>query len=47
VRYYGYTSNISRRNIKREEPEREMTVNWKMEVIEVAFPPISKELKNR
>jgi hypothetical protein len=47
VRYYGYTSNVSRRKRKREKPEREMTVNWKMEVIEGAFPPISKELKNR
>jgi len=32
---------------KKEEPIAESEVNWKPECIEVALPPVSKELKKR
>ena len=47
VRYYGYYSNVSRGKRKKEKPEEEREVSWKPEVIEVAAPPVSKELKKR
>jgi len=45
VRYYGYYSNVSRGKRKKEEPKEE--VSWKPEVIEIAPPPVSKEMKKR
>ena len=44
VRYYRYYSNVSRGKRKKEKPGEE-GVGWKPEVIEIAPPPISKELK--
>ena len=46
MRYYGYFSNVSRGKRKKLNPEGEGT-SWKPEVIEVAPPPVSKELKKR
>ena len=46
VRYYGYYSNVSRGKRKKEKP-KENEVSWKPEVIEIAPPPVSKELKKR
>ena len=46
VRYYGYYSNVARGKRKKEKP-KENEVNWKPEVIEIAPPPVSKELKKR
>lgn len=46
VRHYGYYSNVARGKRKKEKPQ-ENEVNWKPEVIEVAPPPVSKELKKR
>lgn len=45
VRYYGYYSNVSRGKRKKGEAAAADEVNWKPEVIEVAPPPVSKELK--
>ncbi|MBI4529688.1 MAG: transposase [Deltaproteobacteria bacterium] len=42
VRYYGYYSNVSRGKRKKARPAEE-----RPEVIEVAPPPVSKELKRR
>ena len=47
VRYYGYYSNVSRGERKKEKPGEATAVSWKPEVIEVAPPPVSKELKKR
>jgi hypothetical protein len=47
VRYYGYCSNVSRGKRKKERPAEKGGVSWKPEVIEVAPPPTSKELKKR
>ena len=47
VRYYGYYSNVSRGKRRKEKPEDKTEVSWKPEVIEVAPPPISKDLKRR
>ena len=41
VRYHGYYSNVSRGKRKKEKPEGEE------EVIEIAPPPVYKELKRR
>ncbi len=46
VRYYSYYSNVSRGKRKKLNPEGEET-SWKPEVIEVAPPLVSKELKKR
>ncbi|MCZ6562931.1 MAG: transposase [Deltaproteobacteria bacterium] len=47
VRYYGNYSNVSRGKRKKEKPKREEALSWKPEIIEVAPPTISKELKKR
>ena len=47
VRYYGYYSNVSRGKRKKGEVAAADDVSWKPEVIEVAPPPVSKELKKR
>ncbi len=46
MRYYDYYSNVSRGKKKKLNPEGEGT-SWKPELIEVAPPPVSKELKKR
>ena len=46
VRYCGYYSNVARGKRKKEKPQ-ENEVNWKPEVIEIAPPLVSKELKKR
>ncbi len=45
VRYYGAYSNVSRGKRKNEEHKKD--VIGKPEFVEVAPPPISKELKKR
>ncbi len=47
VRYYGAYSNASRGRRKKEKIGGGEEVNGKPEIIEVAPPPVSKELKKR
>ncbi len=47
VRYYGYYSNVSRGKRRKLKPQGEEAVTWKLEVMEVVSPPVSKELKKR
>ncbi len=47
VRYYGAYSNASRGKRKKEKIGAGEEVNGKPEIIEVAPPPVSKELKRR
>jgi len=47
VRYYGYYSNVSRGKRKKGKPKEETEIAWKPEVVEIAPPPVSKELKKR
>ena len=42
VRYYGYYGNVSKGKRKKEKPKEQ-----RLEVIEIAPPPVSKELKKR
>ncbi len=45
VRYYGAYSNVSRGKRKKEEHKKD--VIGKPEFVEVAPPPISKEIRKR